>query len=155
MIGERLRAMRHPPPEVGWFRRRVDQVSYALVVALFNVFPLPQKTGFRESFAHAGESVDRGYSVLVFPEGRRTPDGRLGPFQLGVGLLATRLGVPVIPVQIDGLYELRVAGRRWAHPGQVRVTIGPPMRVDLNTDPVAVAQDLERRIASLRSASPQ
>ena len=149
MIGERLRAMRHPPPEVGWFRRRVDQVSYALVVALFNVFPLPQKTGFRESFAHAGESVDRGYSVLVFPEGRRTPDGRLGPFQLGVGLLATRLGVPVIPVQIDGLYELRAAGRRTARPRQVKVTIGAPMKVELDADPAWVSRDLEQRIRDL------
>ena len=153
MIGERLRAMRHPPPEMNPFRRWVDQASYALVVALFNVFPLPQQTGFRESFAYAGESVDRGYSVLVFPEGRRTPDGRLGPFQSGVGLLSTRLGIPILPVRIDGLYELRVAGRRWARPGQVRVTIGAPVRVDFDTDPVAVARDLERRIASMHTAT--
>ncbi|PYV32653.1 MAG: AMP-binding protein [Acidobacteria bacterium] len=149
MIGERLRAMRHPLPETKHFRRWVDQVSYALVVALFNVFPLPQQTGFRESFAYAGESVDRGYSVLVFPEGRRTPDGGLGPFQSGAGLLSTRLGIPILPAKIDGLYELREAGRRWARPGQVRVTIGAPVRVDLDADPVAVARDLERRIASM------
>jgi long-chain acyl-CoA synthetase len=154
MIGERLRAMRHPPKEMGWFKRLVDQVSYALVVALFNVFPLPQKTGFRKSFAYAGESVDRGYSVLVFPEGRRTPDGRLGPFQLGVGLLATRLGIPIIPVRIDGLYELRVAGRRTARPKQVKVTLGRPVAFELDADPAAISRDLEQRIAGLAPTAP-
>lgn len=152
MIGERLRAMRHPQKETGWFRRLVDQLSYGLVVALFNVFPLPQKTGFRESFAYAGESVDRDYSVLVFPEGRRTPDGKLGRFQIGVGMLAARLGIPVIPVRIDGLYELRVAGRRTARPRQVRVTIGAPVTFGLEADPAAIARDLEQRIANLPDA---
>lgn len=128
MIGERLRDMRNPPRGTGFFRRWLDRLEYFLVVALFNVFPLPQHSGYRESFAYAGASADRGYSVLVFPEGRRTPDGKLSPFRAGIGLLAKRLNLPVVPVRIDGLFEVARARRRIAPPGAVRVSIGAPLR---------------------------
>ena len=65
-----------------------------LIVTLFNVFPLPQKSGFRRSFSYAGESVDRGYSLLVFPEGRTTDDGLMRPFMGGIGLLASIWACP-------------------------------------------------------------
>jgi len=51
--------------------------------ALLNLFPLPRAAGFRKSFAYAGEAVDRGYSVLVFPEGKHTTDGKMNPFRAG------------------------------------------------------------------------
>ena len=94
------------------------KVGYYLVVALFNVFPLPQQSGVRESFAYAGESVDRGYSVLVYPEGVRT-DGKPVPFRSGVGMLAARLNIPVVPMRIDGLYEMKMAGHKIARPGEL------------------------------------
>ena len=149
MVGEMLQEMRHPPREMSFFRRQNEKLSYWLVTALFNVFPLPQKTGFRSSFSFAGESVDRGYSVLVFPEGRRTRDGTTGPFQAGIGLLATNLNLPVVPVRIDGLYELKKTGKKLASPGTVRVTIGPAMRFDSEEDPFRIARVLETSMASL------
>ena len=149
MIGERLRGMRRPPREAGFFKRAVDRIGYALVVALFNVFPLPQLTGFRESFAYAGESVDRGYSVMVFPEGSRTKDGKLAPFRSGIGLLVERLGIPTLPVRIDGLYEVKKAGKHMTRPGTVRVTIGSPVRFETGTAPEAIAAELERLVESL------
>ena len=103
------------------FRRWAWQAGYWLVVALFNVFPLPQQSGVRESFAYAGESVDRGYSVLVFPEGVRTADGKPCPFRSGIGMLAARLDIPVVPMRIDGLYDMKMAGRKIARPGQLTV----------------------------------
>ena len=72
MDGELLETMRKPPEGAGLFMRLFLPTQYYLIVALFNVFPLPQRSGFRKSFAFAGELVDRGYSVLVFPEGART-----------------------------------------------------------------------------------
>jgi len=150
MIGEMLSEMRHPPAELGFLRRCIERTSYGLVVALFNVFPLPQKTGFRESFAFAGESVDRGYSILVFPEGMRTLDGSLSSFRAGIGILAKNLNLAVVPLRIDGLFELKRAGKKLASPGKVRVTIGSPVRFDPGTDPVTIAQELERRVISLK-----
>ena len=83
MWGELLWKMWRPPRDWNPFRRWAWQAGYWLVVALFNVFPLPQQSGVRESFAYAGESVDRGYSVMVFPEGVRTPDGK--PVTVSIG----------------------------------------------------------------------
>jgi len=149
MIGERLRDMRNPPPGTGFFRRWLDRLDYFLIVALFNVFPLPQHSGYRESFAYAGASADRGYSVLVFPEGRRTPDGNLSPFRAGIGLLAKRLNLPVVPVRIDGLFELARAHRHTARPGAVRVSIGPPLRfAPEDTEEIIVAR-LQQAVADL------
>jgi long-chain acyl-CoA synthetase len=149
MIGEMLQEMREPPEDMRWAMRCVEMLSYWLVTALFNVFPLPQKTGFRGSFSFAGESVDRGYSILVFPEGRRTQDGKMGPFRAGIGLLALNLSIPVVPVRIDGLYELKRTGKKFARPGTVAVTIGPAIRFEAGADPAAIARDLETRVASL------
>lgn len=149
MLGEMLQEMRRPPAGMPWMKRWVEKISYLLVTALFNVFPLPQQTGFRRSFAYAGESADRGFSILVFPEGARTRDGALGPFRAGIGLLATSLALPVVPIRIDGLYELKSAGKRFARPGTVRVTVGSPVRYDPGTDPAAIARDLEMRVRLL------
>jgi len=110
---------------------------------------LPQHSGYRESFAYAGASADRGYSVLVFPEGRRTPDGNLGPFRAGIGLLAKRLNLPVVPVRIDGLYELARAQRRIAPPGAVRVSIGTPMRFAPEDPENIIVARLQQAVADL------
>ncbi|HVU45797.1 MAG TPA: AMP-binding protein [Terracidiphilus sp.] len=103
-------------------------LAYFLVTALFNVFPLPRYRDFQTSFAHAGKAMDRGYNVLVFPEGTRSAAGKLAPFRAGIGLLAKQSGVPVLPVAIRGLGELKTRGRRWFRPGTIEVCVGEPIR---------------------------
>ncbi|HKP86152.1 MAG TPA: AMP-binding protein [Blastocatellia bacterium] len=149
MEGEKLRGWRHPPEGTGWFERLRLWAQYVLTVSLLNVFPLPQKSGFRRSFAYAGEMMDRGYSVLVFPEGRRTPDGKMHDFMEGIGLLATELNAAVVPVRLDGLHELRQEKRRFARPGEVSVTIGEPVKYSRDDDSASIARDLHHRVASL------
>ncbi|MFY9752178.1 MAG: AMP-binding protein, partial [Candidatus Acidiferrales bacterium] len=149
MQGEVLEAMRRPPAGMGIFRGLLERAGYWLVVALFNVFPLPKLAGFRKSFAFAGELVDGGASVLVFPEGHRTADGRMAPFRAGIGLLATRLGVPVVPMRIDGLFEMKRANKRWARPGAIRVSIGRPVQFRETDSAEEIVRDLERRVAEL------
>ena len=149
MLGELLRDMRYPPKTLSFFRRRVEQLSYFLVAMLFNAFPMPQKAKYRESFRFAGELADRGYSVLIFPEGRRTETGEMGPFRSGIGLLATHLDLPVIPMRIDGLFLFRAAEKHYAPPGAIQVRIGDPVRFDPADDPEEIARELQRRVASL------
>ena len=151
MEGERLRRWRYGQPGASWWTRLVGLAQYYLVIAYYNTFPLPQKSGFRRSFAYAGESVDRGYSLLVFPEGTRTPDGRLNPFMRGTGLLAAQLGVPVVPLRIEGLYELKASGRRgFAAPFRVSVIFGEPVSFEADTDPAEIARTLEERVRALK-----
>jgi long-chain acyl-CoA synthetase len=149
MVGERLIAMRNGTWRHHWFWRALDLIDYFLVVALFNVFPLPRESGFRESFSFAGELVDRGCSVLVFPEGALTKDGALQPLRSGIGVLATHLGIPVLPMRIDGLYEARAHGRKLVGPGKIIVRLGKPVSYRPDENPNSIARDLERRMREL------
>lgn len=153
MGGERLEAMRKPSPGTGFFRSLLLRVQYPLVIALFNVFPLPMRAGFRRSFAFVGELVDRGWSVLVFPEGELTPDGSIAPFRAGIGLLVTRLRIPVIPVRLEGLFDLREANKHWTSPGHIRVTVGAPVNFRGTETAEEIARELERRVAGLGTVS--
>ena len=149
MQGEVLAVMRQPPAELNIFQRTIEIVSYWLVTALFNVFPLPQRSGFRESFAFAGESIDRGHSVIVFPEGRRTTDGEMSAFRAGIGILAQQLKVPVVPMRIDGLFPLKKEERRFARQGELRVILGEPVQFPDEMTEDEIAKDLETRVKSL------
>jgi long-chain acyl-CoA synthetase len=149
MLGERLWGMWRPPATMNVFARWWQQAGYYLVVALFDVFPLPQQSGVRESFAFAGESVDRGYSVVVFPEGRRTQAGRPSPFRSGVGMLAQKLNVPVVPLRIDGLFDLKQSGRKIARSGELKVMIGKPLRFSPDTPAEEITNQLEHVTWSL------
>jgi long-chain acyl-CoA synthetase len=149
MWGEMLWEMWRPPATWNAFTRFAYRAGYYLVVALFDVFPLPQQSGVRESFAYAGESVDRGYSVLVYPEGVRTADGKPCPFRSGVGMLAARLNIPVVPMRIDGLYEMKMAGHKIARPGQLTVVIGKTMHFPPETPAEEITNQIERVTWSL------
>ena len=147
--GELLREWRHPPKGASMFRRWLNRLEYFLVVLFFNVFSLPQKSGFRDSFRFAGEMMDCGHNVMLFPEGERTKHGRINPFRVGVGLLVKQLQTPVVPLRIHGLWKLKQAGRRFAWPSQISVNIGEPV-VYANPDTAEdIASDLERRVRSL------
>jgi long-chain acyl-CoA synthetase len=147
--GEALEALRRPASERGFFGSIYDRLQWLLGVSLLNLFPLPREAGFRRSFAYAGEAVDRGYSVLVFPEGRHTTTGVTNPFRGGSGLLAQNLGVPVLPMRIDGLFEIKQAGKRFAAPGKIRVRIGRPISFEPSTAPEKIASDLQKAVEEL------
>lgn len=148
--GEAMELLRTPPPDRGLIPRAYDRVKWTLGAALLNLFPLPRQAGFLKSFAYAGECIDHGYSVLVFPEGRHTTDGNLLPFRAGVGLLVNQLQVPVVPMRIDGLFEVKQSGKRFALPGKIRVRIGEPVRFDAGMDPQKIADELARRVRQLK-----
>jgi long-chain acyl-CoA synthetase len=151
MGGETLQNMRRPPRD--WFfpRRWAYQLGYWLVIALFNVFPLPQHSGFRESFRFAGESADRGYSVLVFPEGEvnNSETGEMAAFQSGTGLLAENLRLTIVPMRLDGVWEMKRERRRLAHFGEVTVRIGTPVTFPPGTPADEITHRLESLVRAL------
>ena len=151
MGGESLRRMRVPPREWFFATRWAYQLGYFLVTALFNVFPLPQFSGFRQSFRFAGDSVDRGYSVLIFPEGEvnNSGDERMAPFQSGIGLLAENLALPIVPIRLDGVWKMKKERRRLARLGEITVHIGAPVTFLLGTPPDEIARRLQTVVSAL------
>lgn len=154
--GEALELLRSPSLDRArfgaWFGRigRIyDRLQWTLGVALLNLFPLPRQAGFRKSFAYAGEAIDRGYSVLVFPEGKHTEDGKLCPFRTGVGLLANNLRIPILPMRIDGLFEIKNAGKKFAAPRKIHVRIGKPVQFAPESDPAEIARALQKAVEDL------
>ncbi len=147
--GEALEVLRKPSANRGWLLGTYDRVQWFLGVSLLNLFPLPREAGFRRSFAYAGEAVDRGYNILVFPEGRHTTDGKLCPFRAGIGLLAQNLNIPVLPMRIDGLFEVKRAGRKFAAPWKITVRIGRPITFDSHTSAEQIANQLKSAVEDL------
>jgi long-chain acyl-CoA synthetase len=149
--GETLHSMRRPPADWFFAKRWAYQLGYWLVIALFNAFPLPRFSGFRESFRYAGESVDRGYSVLVFPEGEMTKDeaGKMQPFHPGIGLLTENLRIPIVPIRMDGVWQMQREGRRLAHIGEITMRIGVPMTFPPGARPESIAEELQKAVAAL------
>ena len=151
MGGESLRRMSVPPRDWFFAKRWAYRLGYFLVIALFNVFPLPKFSGFRQSFRFAGESADRGYSLLIFPEGEvnNSDDGRMAPFQAGVGLLGENLALPIVPMRLDGVWRLKKEHRRLAHFGEITVHIGAPVTFPPGTAAEEIAGQLESQVKSL------
>jgi long-chain acyl-CoA synthetase len=129
-----------------WF---TNSLNYYLAALMFNAFPLPQRElGTRQTLRYIGELAAGGFSILIFPEGRRTEDAAIARFQAGVGMMASRLDLPVIPVRLEGLD--RVLHPRWkmAKPGPVTVSFGVPLRLRGN-DYAALARQVEDAVRAL------
>jgi long-chain acyl-CoA synthetase len=113
------------------------------------VFPLPREGGFLKSFSFAGDLADRGWNILIFPEGLTTEDGNMATFRSGIGLLAKQLNLPIIPMRLSGLFDLKQQNKIVTRPGHVQVVIGEPLRFSADQDAQEIAKELERRVAAL------
>jgi long-chain acyl-CoA synthetase len=108
-----------------WF---TNSLNYWLSAGFFNTFPLPQReAGARQTLRYVGDLISHNFSVLIFPEGKRTEHGEIRPFRPGIGMMASRLGVPVIPVRLDGVDRVLHHTWKMAKPGNVTVSFGRPL----------------------------
>jgi long-chain acyl-CoA synthetase len=126
-----------------------NTVNYHLAACYFNAFPLPQReAGARQTLRYIGELANAGWSALIFPEGARAATGAIKPFQGGIGMIAARLDLPVVPIRLDGVDRILPINARMARPGRVRVTFGAPMRLE-GDDYGALAAQVEARVRGL------
>jgi long-chain acyl-CoA synthetase len=123
--------------------------SWFLLTALFNVFPLASRRDFQASFMHAGKALDRGYNVMIFPEGTLSPDGTMARFRPGIGLLVKQSSVPVLPMALLGLGELKLRRRKWFHSGTVEVRVGEPVYFPPDASEAAITARLQEEVEKL------
>jgi len=126
-----------------------------LTALLFNIFPMARQGNVRPSMEHTVDLIDRGWSVLIYPEGTRSLSGEMQPFKPGVGLLAVELGVLVVPLHLRGVYAILPKGSSVPRRGPVEVTMGAPLRFPPGMDHAQAAQQLEREIHRLPALSGQ
>jgi long-chain acyl-CoA synthetase len=153
MSGEMLEDYRHfrnaesLKPEATFFLP--GPLFYLLLTTLYNVFPLPRQRDFQRSFAHAGEALDRGFNVLVFPEGTRSEEGKLARFRPGIGLLVKQSGTAVLPMAMRGLGELKTRHRGWFRSGAIEVRVGQPIRFSPSETEAAITARLHDAVEKL------
>lgn len=120
---------------IPYFHRSFQDIShfkipiYGGCIRVFGQIPVDRKNKAlnEQAVARAVEMIQGGDSFVVFPEGHRTRDGRLGPFYPGAFRLAARAGVPVVPMGLRGLRNICPAGDWRIRPGTVDVLFGEPI----------------------------
>jgi long-chain acyl-CoA synthetase len=129
-----------------WF---TNSLNYYLAALFFNAFPLPQReAGTRQTLRYVGELASDGLSVLIFPEGKRTERGEINVFRAGIGMIGSKLGLPVVPVRLEGLDRILHQSWKMARPGRARVAFGPPLRLEGDDYPALarIVEDAVRRL---------
>lgn len=148
MAADMLDDYRHARGQGNRILNLLAPLAYWLITALFNVFPLPRSAGFRASFAHMGKALDRGYSILIFPEGHRSSRG-LQHFRSGIGLLVQESEATVLPVALRGLSELKQSRARWFRSGRLSIRIGELMRIDKSLSAEEITALLENKLRAM------
>ena len=137
------------PANYKWHEWFTNSLNYYLSAFYFNTFPLPQReAGARQTLQYIGELTGEGWSILIFPEGERSTTGTLKPFRGGIGMIGARLGVPIVPVRIEGVERLMPVGSKFVVPGPVRVAFGAPLRLR-GDDYAALAKQVEDAVRAL------
>ena len=137
------------PADHTWRQWFTNSLNYYLAALYFNGFPLPQReAGARQTLKYIGELAGDGWSVLIFPEGVRSATGDIKPFRPGVGMIASRLDLQVIPVRIDGVDRMLPTGSHFIRPARVRVAFGRPLRLH-GDDYAALAAEVEAAVRAL------
>jgi long-chain acyl-CoA synthetase len=137
------------PEQHGWKKVTTLRTAYYLAALFFNAFPIPRReAGTRETLRYIGELVSDGFSILIFSEGHISHHGEILAFQPGVGMIAARLNVPVVPVRLQGLDKVLHPTWRMARPGRVTVTFGTPLSLK-GQDYPGLAKQVEEAVKAL------
>lgn len=105
------------------YRERIKGMYHSL---RYNAFPITRGGG-RRALAYSLWLMSKGWSLLIFPEGKRSRDGTLQPFHPGPAILALEQGVPVLPIHISGASNILPPGTRYSQPAAVHVRVGDPI----------------------------
>jgi 1-acyl-sn-glycerol-3-phosphate acyltransferase len=124
---------------------------FGFIITALDAVPIDRNTSAVKAMKLVIERLKRGAAVIVFPEGTRTSDGRVGELKAGFALLAKRAEVPIVPVAIVGAFECWPRHRLFPRPGRVRLEFGKVITAAevAAMDEKALAAECERRIREL------
>jgi 1-acyl-sn-glycerol-3-phosphate acyltransferase len=133
-----------------WYKRPL----LASVVGLFlNTFPFSRTGGPQAVLSSSHQLLKSGWNLLLYPEGTRSPDGRIGVFKPGVGFLATETRAPVIPMHVRGSHRVMPKGQRYPLPAPVKIRIGRPLEVRRGETSRAFTSRVENAVKQLGDGS--
>ncbi|HKA85254.1 MAG TPA: lysophospholipid acyltransferase family protein [Acidimicrobiales bacterium] len=129
-----------------FFRTRLTSAVSALAIG---AIPIERTRVSRRSADRSAELIDAGWSMLIFPEGGRSPDGWGQPFHGGAAYLALRCGVPVVPIHLHGTGRILRKGKRWPTPATATVTFGAPLVPDEGDTARRLSAAIQRAVEAL------
>ncbi len=135
-----------------WYKR---PWAGRLVSLWLNTFPFSRTGGAQGVLSSANELLKSGWNLVLFPEGTRSPDGRLQEFKPGVGFLATETGAPVVPVHVRGAHRVMPKGQRLPLPAPVTIRIGRPLQVGRGETSRAFTKRVEDAVRDLGAGSEE
>lgn len=146
------------PVEIRFAAKRslfhIPVFGWALWAGGFIPIDRENRSRAQKAFATAAARLKRGVSVLFFPEGSRSFDGRLTTFERGAFLLALRLGLPIVPVGVSGANLVQPRGRLAISPGTITVSYGAPIEAASYgvRRKAELIDEVQRRVAELAGA---
>jgi 1-acyl-sn-glycerol-3-phosphate acyltransferase len=134
-----------------WFlkgRKGIQKQGWWYSLAMNN-FPI-KRGGGKDTLNYAKWLIDKGWSPMIFPEGTRSTTGKMGHFKHGVAILALDKKLPVVPLYMEGLREIRPKGSKAMKAGPVTVRIGAPVRFAEGTAVSDATRELYRAMEAMR-----
>jgi len=126
-----------------------NRVAGATAALMMGAIPIERSRVGRRSADLAAGLIDDGWSLLIYPEGGRSPDGWGQPFRGGAAYLSVRCGVPVVPVHLGGTGAIMRKGRTMPRPGEASVTFGAPLRPEPGERAPRFAVRIEEAVTAL------
>lgn len=135
-----------------WYRR---PMLGRLVGLWLNTFPFSRTGGAQAALHSSSQLLRSGWNLLLFPEGTRSSDGRMGAFMPGIGHLAIETRSPVVPMHVQGTHRVMPKGRRYFLPARVEVRIGKPLAPTHGEGSRAFTRRVEEAVRQLGRGSQE
>lgn len=102
--------------------------TFLLVTSIVNIIPISRRRFCKNNIKNMKSLLNKGKSILLYPEGSRTRNGKMMPFKNGIGLIVKEMNVPVIPIKIDNAYNLFNYAQKFPKQGEVTVSFGEAIK---------------------------
>lgn len=111
------------------FRTFLKRLLFYAGTIIFNIYPFPIQKGYKKSMKYTGNLIEKGWNILIFPEGERSKTENIIPFKQGAGMLAVEMKIPVVPIKLENVRKVLPIGKFWPKFGMAKMKIGKPIMI--------------------------